>query len=43
MDEEALSGFDICKGQTKHKWFNVKENLGCYDWDLLSDATRDGD
>lgn len=38
---KMLSGSDICKGQTEHKWFNVQENLGCYDWDLLSDANRD--
>lgn len=37
---KMLSGSHICKGQTEHKWFNVQENLSCYDWDLLFDANR---
>lgn len=43
MGEDALSGSDISKGQTEHKWFNIQENLGCRDWALLSGANRDGD
>lgn len=38
---KMLSASDICKGQPEPKWFNVQENLSCYDWALLFDANRE--